>query len=197
MTAYIKKSSILNINNQESRWYYFTKDDLDNHKTELLNDLGHILGMSQDAIINYSPHFQRLKTDGFININANRGMNTIEPERIILRNEGFHIYKNKELKINEGLSGYLMPDGNFFWANSKGHSSLLQELLELDNYKNYFKSNELSLYFSKHDGGIVCFDDKPAAWTEPTLSNIAKDSLTKLQKYMNENQRNILNEIIE
>lgn len=188
-TPYIKKSSILKINNKESRWYYFKVDDLYTNEHDLLSDMGDILGIPFNKV-KYTHHFQRLLQDKFINVNSVGGMNSFEPDQIVLRNEGFYIYKDYDLKKDMGISGYLMPDGNFFWSDFGLHSVLLQELLDLDNYKNYLQSNGIALYFSSTNEGIVLLDKTRNENGCLTLNQNV--TLETLREFMTENQRNEL-----
>lgn len=188
--SYIKKSSILNIHDTESRWYYFTADDLDTNERELIDDMAEVLGMSPNGVLN-SPHFRRLERDGYVNINSRLGMNDVEPERIILRNEGFYSHNEQKLSPGRGLSGYLMPDGNFYWADFTQHSVLMQELLDLDNYKNYLQSDHIAIYFSTVDGGIVLFDTDKTK-TGKRLTDESLSTLKHLQQFLTEKQQDEL-----
>lgn len=125
--------------NDDAGWRHFTKDDLFYFKDELLEDLNENYPMFVKSMI------ARIQKYGQINVNRVGGFNDFEPIKVVYEKPKLTPY---EATSSRDLSGWLMPDGHFYKANHTQHSSVLSDLLELDQYKDVMSNKESVAYFS-------------------------------------------------
>lgn len=176
------KYAKLNKDDDDYHWLYITADDYKLHTDEVRKLLEDNYNIS--SILSY---VKQLSAGKSVLINKIGGYNTFEPFDYKVIDDPYELKPQTTFEKNK-ISGWLAPDGKFYYASFYNHGNVLDKLLKNKKYKDYKDDGYSFVYFSSYKSRITGDDDSAAWFEEGIVTDKVKESLDKLRPFMTDTQ---------